>query len=55
MQCTNMYSEEFEDTKVAIKIRKSKKTKQPNGQRKEDKTREKNDDLQNVTIKLKIE
>jgi hypothetical protein len=43
--------EEFEDTKVAIRIRISKKNRKHNGQRKKDK-RTKND-LQNIHIKLK--
>jgi hypothetical protein len=45
--------DEFEDTKGVIRIRKSKKDRQNNGQRKKDK-RTKND-LQNIHIKLKIE
>ena len=45
--------EEFDDTKGVIRIRKSKKDKQHNGQKKKDK-RTKND-LQNIHIKLKIE
>jgi len=48
-----LIQEEFEDTKGVIKIRKSKKDRQHNGQKKKDK-RTKND-LQNVHIKLKIE
>jgi hypothetical protein len=43
---------EFEDTKGVIRIRKSKKDRQDNGQNKKDK-RTKND-LQNIHIKLKI-
>ena len=45
--------ERFEDTKVVIRIRKSKKNKQHNGQKKKDKRT--NNDLQNIHIKLKIE
>ena len=41
--------EEFEDTKGVIRIHKSKKEKQQNGQKK------KYNDLQNIHIKLKIE
>jgi len=54
---TNIYhvtfTEEFEDTKGVIRIRKSKKDKQHNGQKKKDKRT--NNDLQNIHIKLKIE
>ena len=46
-------SEEFEDTKGAIRIRISKKNRQHNGQKKKYKRR--NNVLQNVHIKLKIE
>ena len=45
--------EEFEDTKGAIRIRKSKKNKQHNGQKK--KYKRTSNDLQNMHIKLKIE
>jgi len=45
--------EEFEDTKVAIRIRISKKNRQHNGQKK--KYKRANKDLQNIHIKLKIE
>ena len=45
--------DEFEDTKGVIRIRKSKKDRQNNGQRKKDKRT--NNDLQNIHIKLKIE
>jgi len=45
--------EEFEDTKVVIGIRKSKKDRQHNCQKKKDKRT--NNDLQNIHIKLKIE
>ena len=48
-----MVKEEFEDTKGAIRIRKSMKNRQHNGQKKKD-TRT-NNDLQNIYIKLKIE
>ena len=54
--CTKMiksYEEEFEDTKGVIRIRKSKKNRQHNGQKK--KYKRKNNDLQNIHIKLKIE
>ena len=44
-------TEEFEDTKGAIRIRKSK-DRQPKGQKKKDKRT--NNDLQNMHIKLKI-
>ena len=47
--------EEFEDTKVELvmNIRKLKKDRQHNGQKKKDKRT--NNDLQNIHIKLKIE
>ena len=45
--------EEFEDTKGAIRIRKSKKNRQHNGQKK--KYKGTNNDQQNIHIKLKIE
>ena len=45
--------EEFEDTKEVIRICKSKKDRQHNGQKKKDKMT--NSDLQNIHIKLKIE
>jgi len=41
--------EEFEDTKGVIRIRKSKKDRKHNGQKKKDKTT--NNDLQNIHIK----
>ena len=41
--------EEFEDTKRVIRIHKSKKNRQPNGQKK----KEKKNDLQNITHKTK--
>jgi len=44
---------EFEDTKEAIRIRISKKNRQPNGQNK--KYKRTNNDLLNIHIKLKIE
>jgi len=44
--------EEFEDTKGVIRIRKSKKNRQNNGQNKKDKST--SNDLQNIHIKLKI-
>ena len=46
-------SEEFEDTKGVIRIGKSKKDRQHNGQMKNGKR--KNNDLQNIHIKLKIQ
>ena len=45
--------EEFEDTKRAIRIRISRKNRQHNGQKKMYKR--KNNDLQSIHIKLKIE
>jgi hypothetical protein len=45
--------EEFEDTKGVIRIRKSKKKGQNNGQKK--KGNRTNNDIQNIHIKLKIE
>ena len=45
--------EEFEDTKWVLRIRKSKKNRQHNGQKKKDIRI--NNDLQNIHIKLKIE
>ena len=44
---------ELEDTKGVIRIRKSKKNRQHNGQKK--KYKRTNNDLQNIHIKLKIE
>ena len=44
--------EEFQDTKGAIRIRISKRNRQPNGQKKMYKRT--NNDLQNIHIKLKI-
>ena len=49
---TTVSLDEFEDTKGVIRIRKLK-DRQHNGQTKEDKC--KNNDLQNIHIKLKIE
>ena len=48
----NLY-EEFEDTKGVIRIRKSKKDRQHNDQKKKDKMT--NNDLQNIDIKPDIE
>ena len=48
-----MMEEEFEDTRGLIRIHKSKKDRQHNGQKK--KYKRTNDDLQNTHIKLKIE
>ena len=45
--------EEFEDTNGVTRIRKSKKNRQHNGQKKKDKMT--NNDLQTIHIKLKIE
>jgi len=45
--------EEFEDTKVVIRIRISKKNRQYNGQKK--KYKRTNNDLHNIHVKLKIE
>jgi hypothetical protein len=45
--------EEFEDTKGVIRIRKSKKNRPQNGQKK--KYKKTNNDLQNIQIKIKIE
>jgi hypothetical protein len=47
------FQEEFEDTNVVIRILKSKKNRQHNGQNKKHKRT--NSDLQNIHIKLKIE
>jgi len=52
-KAANMLYEEFEDTKGVIRIRKSKKNRQHNGQKK--KYKRTNNDLQNIHIKLKIE
>ena len=45
------FKEEFEDTNVVIIIKKWKKDKQDNGQRK--KGKRKSNDLQNITYKTK--
>ena len=45
-------SDEFEDTKVVIRTRISKKNSQHNGQKKKYKST--NNDVQNIHIKLKI-
>jgi len=50
---TFVFEEEFEDTKRAIRNRISKKNRQHNGQKK--KYKRKNNDRQNIHIKLKIE
>ena len=52
-QCYFILKEEFEDTKGVIRIRTSKKNRQHNGQKKEDKMT--NNDLQSIYIKLKTE
>jgi hypothetical protein len=49
----HLLSEEFEDTKGAIRICISKKNRQHNGQKK--KYKRTNNDQQNIHIKLKIE
>jgi hypothetical protein len=49
---SDLYLEEFEDTKGVIRIRISKKNRQNNGKTKYKRT---NNDLQNIHIKLKIE
>ncbi len=48
-----LVQEKFEDTKGVIRICKSKKNRQHNGQKK--KYKRSNNDLQNIHIKLKIE
>ena len=48
-QCYFILKEEFEDTKGVIRIRTSKKNRQHNGQKKEDKMT--NNDLQSIHIK----
>jgi hypothetical protein len=48
-----MDQEEFEDTKMVIRIRISKKNRQQYGQKK--KSKRTNNDIQNIHIKLKIE
>ena len=52
-EVTQTRQEEFEDTKGVIRIRKSKKDRQHNGQKK--KYERTYNDLQNIHIKLKIE
>ena len=49
---TRTVQEEFEDTKWVIRIRKSKKDRQPNDQTKKDKS--KNNHLQTIQRKIKI-
>ena len=46
-----LVQEECDDTKGVIRIRKSKKNRQHNGQKKKDKKT--NNDIQNIHIKLK--
>ena len=53
IQMMSFHQEKFEDNKVAIRIRVSKKNRQHNGQQKKYKMT--NNDLQNINIKLKIE
>jgi hypothetical protein len=53
MELWQLHIEEFEDTKGVIRIRKSKKNRQYNGQKKRDKKT--NNDLQSIHLKLKIE
>ena len=48
-----LHKEALEDTKGIIRIRKSKKDRQHNGQKK--KYKRTNYDLQNIHIKLKVE
>jgi hypothetical protein len=50
---TFFYTKKFEDIKGESRIRKSKKDRQHNGQKK--KYKRTNNDLQNIHIKLKIE
>ena len=49
-ECLNLFQEKFEDTKGVIRIRKSKKNRQLDGQEKKDKRT--SNDLQNIHIKL---
>jgi len=49
----SILEEELEDTKGVIRIRKSKKGRQHNGQKKKDKRT--NNDVQNIHIKLKFD
>ena len=51
MELWQLHIEEFEDTKGEIRIRKSKKNRQYNGQKKRDKKT--NNDLQSITQKTK--
>ena len=53
VQSLVFHEEEFEDTKMAIRIRISKQNRQHKGQKK--KYKRTNSDLQNIHIKLKIE
>jgi hypothetical protein len=46
----NIVYEAFEDTKGVIRIRKSKKDRKHNGQKKKDKRT--NNDLQNINLKI---
>ena len=55
VQPNNEISEEFEDTKGAIRIRISKKNRQHNGQKKKYKRTNNNQQNIPVHIKLKIE
>jgi hypothetical protein len=48
-ECLNLFQKEFEDTKEVIRIRKSKRNRRYNGQKKKDKGT--NNDLQNIHIK----
>jgi hypothetical protein len=50
---TCLIQEEFEDTKRVIRVFKSKKDRQHNGQKKNDKST--NNDIQNIHIKLMID
>ena len=52
-ECLNLFQEEFEDTKGIIRIRKSKRNRRYNVQKK--KYKRTNNDLQNIHKKLKIE
>jgi len=53
LECYRFLQEEIADAKGVIKIRKSKKDRQDNGQKK--KYKRTNNDLQNIHIQLKIE
>jgi hypothetical protein len=48
-ECLNLFQEELEDTKGIIRIRKSKRNRRYNGQKK--KYKRTNNDLQNIHIK----